>query len=145
MANCPSDVVTVACSSPVALSLAVTVAPGTMAPEGSVTVPLIAPRKVCPRTEPPPNPKIAATKAVATSLRTDIWFSPQVQWHLPTQRASGEGNSIESRAAITHFCRRHRQDYSRRGRNPPAAELPVALKKHTYGVPRPRFQAAWQG
>src|SRR6266567_3040052 len=31
----------------VAASIALTVAPGTTAPEGSVTVPLIAPRKVC--------------------------------------------------------------------------------------------------
>src|SRR3989442_11101660 len=31
----------------VAASIALTVAPGTLAPEGSVTVPLIAPRKVC--------------------------------------------------------------------------------------------------
>src|SRR6266478_1978387 len=46
-AKAPSLVVTVLWSIPVVLSVAFTAALGTDAPEGSVTVPLIAPRKVC--------------------------------------------------------------------------------------------------
>src|SRR6267142_2272855 len=46
-ANPPSLVVTVAWSMPVATSVAFTCAFGTELPDGSVTVPLIAPRKVC--------------------------------------------------------------------------------------------------
>src|SRR6266478_9651588 len=49
-ANTPSPVVDVAWSIPVALSVAFTVAFGTTPPEGSVTVPLIAPRNVWPFT-----------------------------------------------------------------------------------------------
>src|SRR5712671_1971139 len=45
--NAPSLVVTVLWSMPVALSVAFTAALGTTAPDGSVTVPLIAPRNVC--------------------------------------------------------------------------------------------------
>src|SRR6266576_1703522 len=45
--NAPSLVVTVVWSMPVALSVAFTAAFGTTAPDGSVTVPLIAPRNVC--------------------------------------------------------------------------------------------------
>src|SRR6266849_3391226 len=45
-ANVPSDVVTVACSIPVAVSVAFTCAFGTELPDGSVTVPLMAPRNV---------------------------------------------------------------------------------------------------
>src|SRR6266478_6990356 len=66
MTNCPSDVVTVACSNPVAWSLATTVAPSTMAPEGSVTVPLIAPRKVCAQ---PVNATSARTTAASVKRR----------------------------------------------------------------------------
>src|SRR6266404_1272418 len=46
-ANAPSVVVTVLWSILVATSVAFTVAFGTTAPDGSVTVPLIAPRNVC--------------------------------------------------------------------------------------------------
>src|SRR5882762_9141834 len=46
-ANAPSLVVTVTWSIPVALSVAFTCAFGTELPDGSVTVPLIAPRNVC--------------------------------------------------------------------------------------------------
>src|SRR5215470_2990389 len=66
MANCPSDVVTVVCSKPVALSLADIAAPGTMAPEGSVTVPLIVPRKVCAE----PINTMSARASVANVTRT---------------------------------------------------------------------------
>src|SRR5206468_9137461 len=46
-ANWPSLVVVVTRSILVAASVALTVAPGTTAPDGSVTVPLMAPRNVC--------------------------------------------------------------------------------------------------
>src|SRR6266436_7843680 len=46
MEDWPSVEVLVECSSPVADSVALTVAFGTAAPDGSVTVPLMAPRKV---------------------------------------------------------------------------------------------------
>src|ERR1043166_6771635 len=45
--NWPSAVDMEDATIPVALFVAFTVAPGTAAPEGSVTAPLIAPRKVC--------------------------------------------------------------------------------------------------
>ena len=46
-ANWPSVVVTLLCTMPVAFSVALTLALGTNAPDGSNTVPLMAPRKVC--------------------------------------------------------------------------------------------------
>src|SRR5258708_827968 len=45
--NWPSLVVVALIGTPVAVLVAFTVAPATTAPDGSVTLPLIAPRKVC--------------------------------------------------------------------------------------------------
>src|SRR5882757_4018783 len=68
-ANWPSLVDSVACSMPVALLTALTWAPGTTAPDGSVTVPLIAPRNVCAVAGSPTE----STNSIATiSLRISL-------------------------------------------------------------------------
>src|SRR6266404_4090304 len=100
-ANAPSVVVTVLWSIPVALSVAFTCAFGTELPDGSVTVPLIAPRNVC---------AFAATPKVKiiTNPRNNRLILP------PPSRFSEQLTSTQS----TPNCLRLRADFCR----PPAPD-----------------------
>ena len=70
---------TVECEKAVSVLMALTIAPATIAPELSVTLPAIAPRKVCAKNG---DAKRYRKSATVRTRDVSLMFSPQVTRHV---------------------------------------------------------------